>query len=1177
MRTSISSVDFTLDDRYVREDGSIYLTGIQALVRILRDRAVLDRRRGQNISTFVSGYEGSPLAGYDLEIVRRRRLLDGYDIVHRPGVNEELAATSILGTQMVPQVGRMRGDGVTGYWYGKSPGLDRASDAIRHANLVGTDPNGGAVALVGDDPGGKSSSLACSSEVAMADLLIPTLYPADPQEAIDYGIHAPYLSRFTGLWSGMKIVTALADGAGSATVHPDRIVPTFGDLGASTFRPDANLTGPNLIKLERSQLHDRLPRALAYARLNNLNDIVQRGPDDRVGIVAAGKTYLDLREALTVLGLDESDLRRYGIRILKLGMIFPVDPEIVRSFADGLDEIIVVEEKRAFIESAIREILYGLPGAPRVLGKTDPNGRKLVNDFGELDADLITGALARRLGDELQIEPVIQWRERPKRSRISLPIITRTPYFCSGCPHNASTKVAPDTLIGGGIGCHAMVMLMDEKQVGEVIGLTQMGGEGAQWVGMAPFLEENHFVQNVGDGTFMHSGSLALRAAVASGENITYKLLYNATVAMTGGQDPVGAMPLDRLVGLLKSEGAKKIVVTTEDRNRVKAFKLPRDVEVRDRDDLVKVQQELASVPGVSVLIHDQECAAEKRRKRKRGKVETPTSKVMINERICEGCGDCGEKSNCLSVQPTETEFGRKTTIHQSSCNLDYSCLKGDCPSFVTITPGTAEERDPVPEIPASVVDEPNSATRADDFGMRIMGVGGTGVVTVSQILGTAAVLDGWFVRSLDQTGLAQKGGAVISDLKLTSTYSDHSPKIGAGRCDLYLACDSLVATDPNNLRVADSGKTVAVVSTTEVPTGQMVVDTSVTFPAPGTIRDAIDDSASRSIYLDPAELSLQLFGDEQFTNMLLVGASYQTGSLPISAESIENAITLNGAAVETNLQAFRRGRQVVADPEALTRTINATRKANSEPTRPTADVQEIARIVQANTGSELGKIVERRIAELIDYQNTDYARLFAAFIERVRTAEESTTGHAGVLTETVVRNLYKLMAYKDEYEVARLILDPSFDAAATEAFGKDAKRSIRLHPPMLRALGMKNKISLGSWSYPAFRTLYRMRRVRGTKLDIFGYHHIRKMERQLITEYREVVERLLAGLTPDTLTAAVEIADLPDMVRGYEQIKANNVVRYHETMANLLSRYQRPHHVRDDQCDDYEHPDTDL
>ncbi|MBY8862343.1 indolepyruvate ferredoxin oxidoreductase family protein [Nocardia sp. CA2R105] len=1158
---------FSLDDRYVREEGTVYLSGIQALVRILRDRAILDRRRGVSSASFVSGYEGSPLAGYDIEIARRRSHLDGFDIVHRPAVNEELAATSVLGTQLAPQYGRMRPDGVTGYWYGKSPGLDRAADALRHANLVGTDPQGGAVAFVGDDPGAKSSSLAGASEFALADLLIPTLYPADPQEVLDFGLHAPYLSRFTGLWSALKIVTAVADGASTAVVHPDRNLPDFGEFGPSVYTPSAKLVGANLLTLERSQVVDRLPRALDYARINQLNRIVQSGPDDRIGIVTAGKTYLDLREALSVMGIDDAGLRRYGIRILKLGMIYPLDPEIVARFAEGLDEIIVVEEKRPFLEAAVKEVLYRHPRSPRVVGKTDSSGEPLFPAFGELDVDQVAGALARRLGGEYGIEPAQRWQQRPRRSRIALPLLTRTPYFCSGCPHNSSTKVAPGSLIGGGIGCHAMVLMMDDKQVGDILGLTQMGGEGAQWLGMAPFLNENHFVQNIGDGTFTHSGSLALRAAVASGENITYKLLYNATVAMTGGQDPVGAMSLDRLTRLLLSEGVQKVVVTTEDIHRVKALRLPAGVAVRDRDEIIDVQRELSAIAGVTVLIHDQECAAEKRRKRKRGTAETPATRVMINERICEGCGDCGEKSNCLSVQPVDTEFGRKTAIHQSSCNLDFSCLKGDCPSFVTVTPSDGGHRAAVVDISADVLDSPETGALDGEFGMRIMGIGGTGVVTVAQILATAAVLDGKFVRSLDQTGLAQKGGAVISDLKISREPLDHAAKIGQGRCGLYLACDSLVATDPANLKVADPVHTVAVVSTTEVPTGAMVADTTVQFPQRTQIRTAIDETVSRAIYFDPAKLSRDLFGDEQFANMLLVGGAFQAGVLPISADAIERAIELNGAVVATNLQAFRRGRHTFADPDAVMGAIAAARSAVVLPVRRDSRAVGIASAVRALPGSEFARLVELRAADLIAYQNASYASRYAEFVERVREREAATIGDSTALSEAVAKYLYKLMAYKDEYEVARLIFDPAFDAEVQAAFGQGAKRSIRLHPPVLRAMGLKDKIGIGPWAMPIMRMLYQLRRIRGTRFDVFGYHRVRRTERALITEYRETIELLLATLSPDNLAAALEVAELPDKIRGYEQIKLDNVDAYKRTMSDRLAAYlhtpDRMHDIR--------------
>lgn len=1146
-------MDFSLDDRYTVDDGTVYLTGIQALVRMVRDNGVLDRARGLRSGSFVSGYEGSPLAGYDLELARRRGLFEGLDHVHQPGVNEELAATSVMGTQIADQVGTMQCDGITGYWYGKSPGVDRASDALRHANLIGTHPQGGAVALVGDDPAGKSSSIACASDYTLADLQMPTFYPADSQDVLDLGQHAVHLSRHTGLWSAMKIVTAVADGASTAVVHPNQ-APLPAILEASSHRPDAFLAGPNLIKLERSVISQRLPRALDYARAHGLNRQVVRTRDDRVGIVSAGKTYLDVRDALDRLGLSAEELGRRGVRILKLDMVWPLDQEQIRDFARGLDEIIVVEEKRPFIEDAVRNALYGLPETPQVLGKLDHAGRELVSPVGELDTDLVARALTRRLGDVHGLPSVLARQQQEPATRTALPLLTRTPYFCSGCPHNSSTKVPDGSLVGGGIGCHAMVLFMDDKQTGKVAGLTQMGGEGAQWLGIAPFVTEAHFVQNIGDGTFTHSGSLALRAAVASGRNLTYKLLYNSTVAMTGGQDPAGEFTLSRLAHLLLAEGVAKVVVTSEDPKRARRLKLPREVEVRGRDDIVDVQKELAEVPGVTVLVHDQECAAELRRKRKRGQVETPNTRVIINERICEGCGDCGEKSNCMSVHPVETEFGRKTQIHQSSCNLDYSCLKGDCPSFVTVTVGSKKtRRASVSDLPAEALPAPEETVKADDYGLRITGIGGTGVVTVAQIIATAAVVDGHLVRSLDQTGLAQKGGAVVSDLRITQR--DVAGKVPSAGCDLYLVCDGLVGTDPTNLKVADPQRTTVVASTAEVPTGQMVIDTGTRFPDRDSVRDSLESVARRYLAVDSASAAERLFGHEQYANMLLVGVAWQLGQIPISAAAMEHAIMLNGASAATNVQAFRRGRQVVSDPAAVHALISP--KA-IDAQAPTPAVQDVVGIVAAEPGSELERLLLVRVPDLADYQSVDYARVFAEFVERVRVAEDAAIQGSTVLTEAVAVYLYKLMAYKDEYEVARLMLQAGLDDSVAEEFGADASYRVQLHPPLLRAMGLKHKIGFGAKTKPMFRALRRARRLRGTRLDVFGYHPIRKLERELIEEYRTAIESALPSLAPETLAVMTKLASLPDQVRGYEQIKVNSVVGYRCDLSDARAELAR-------------------
>jgi indolepyruvate ferredoxin oxidoreductase len=1160
-------MDYALTDRYLRQEGTVYLTGVQALVRVLFDLARHDRAQGLSTATFVSGYEGSPLGGYDLEIGRQAGLLGELDVVHRPGLNEELAATAVMGSQIAGETGQLRPDGVSGVWYGKSPGLDRASDALRHANLIGTDPRGGAVVLAGDDPAAKSSTVPCVSEGTLAGLAIPALYPADPQDVLDLGLHAHYLSRFTGLWSGLKITTAVADGAGTVRVHPDRVVPRTGDAGPGTHRPSARLLGPNLVELERSLHAIRLPRALEYARLNPVNRIASSAPGDRVGIIAAGKTYLDVREALTLLGLDEAGLRRNGIRVLKLGMIWPVEPEIIGQFADGLDELIVVEEKRAFLETSVKEILYARAARPAVHGKLDARGHALFPSTGELDADSVAAGLARAF-DRLDIDSVREWRNQPRRERSQLPLLARSPYFCSGCPHNSSTKADEGALVGGGIGCHAMVLFMPQEQVGNVVGLTQMGGEGAQWIGMAPFVDEPHFIQNLGDGTFWHSGSLAVRASVAAGVNVTYKLLYNSAVAMTGGQDPVGGMSLPGLVRLLQAEGAAKIVVTSDDPARTKAGSLPRAVEVRHRDDVIDVQRELAKVPGVTVLIHDQECAAEKRRKRRRGKAVTPAAKVMINERICEGCGDCGAKSNCLSVHPVATEFGRKTRIHQASCNVDYSCLEGDCPSFVTVVPKPGWRLTALPPVQETELPAPVPAVGAGQFRMRITGIGGTGIVTVAQILATAAVLNGREVRGLDQTGLAQKGGAVVSDLTITSAPAELAAKLGRSRCDLYLGCDGLVATDPAYLAAADPGRTTAVVSTTEVPTGRMVTDTSVDYPTPGAVRSAVDAASERAVYLNAGSIAGAALGDDQYANLVLVGAAYQSGALPLDADVIEQAITLNGVSVAANVQAFRLGRLAVADPDKLHAALGQDLSSAASVTRSAA-AERLAAETGVTDGSDLRSLLVSRIADLVSYQDEGYARGYAEFVVRVRAAEAAASAGApgsagptgsvgeggGEVTETVARNLHKLMAYKDEYEIARLALDPAFRQQVDATFGPGGKVSYRLHPPLLRAMGLQRKIALGRWFDGAFVTLRAMRRVRGSRADIFGYSRMRRLERELIAEYRASIEAALPLLRPDTQPLVVAIAALPDLIRGYEGVKLANVERYRAELESLRAQ----------------------
>jgi indolepyruvate ferredoxin oxidoreductase len=1122
-----------LRDRYEATTGRVQMTGVQALARLPIEQHRRDRNAGRDVATLISGYEGSPLAGYDLELGRIRDLLDANDVTFVPGLNEEAAATAVQGSQLVATLDGVRRDGVLGVWYGKAPGLDRATDALRHGNLMGAHPAGGALVVVGDDPAAKSSSVPCASELALADLAMPFVYPADSAEVLELGLHAVELSRVSGLWVGLKIVTSVADGSSTVPLGDDGPLPAV-PRGSKQHVPTGRLLQPTLGPLERDQLTTRLRLATEYSRLNDLNRVVGRGPQDRLGIVAAGRTWLDVLTALEKLGISEAELEASPVRLLKVGMPYPMADDVLRDFAEGLDEVVVVEEKRSFMETAVREALYDVDRRPRVTGKRAPGGADLFPPYGELDVDLVVERLRSRLEANAIETRTSAPRPDAVGGRTRLPLAMRAPYFCSGCPHSTSTKPLDDSLVGAGIGCHAMVLLMDEGQVGTVTGLSQMGGEGLQWIGMAPFLDRGHYVQNIGDGTFDHSGSLAVRAAVAAGVNITYKLLYNSAVAMTGGQQAVGAMSVPQVVDVLRAEGVARIIVTTEDRRRYRRLRLPSDIAVWDRSRIAEAQEVLARTPGVTVLLHDQECATEKRRRRKRTAADQPETRVVINERVCEGCGDCGRKSNCLSVQPVATEFGRKTQIHQGSCNLDYSCLEGDCPAFMTVTVPPGAGRGPhAPTISADDLPDPVPSVGRDSFGVRLAGIGGTGVVTVSQVLAMAGLVAGWNVRSLDQTGLAQKGGAVGSDVRFRLA-GEESNKLAAGECDLYLGCDLLVAADPTHLAATSPDRTVSVLSTSEVPTGRMVSDVTAGFPDAGELVAAVTSRSRSSYTLDAREIAQGLFGDDQFTNMFLVGAGYQVGGLPLPATAIEEAITLNGVQVETNLQAFRRGRQWVTAPD----DVAAAASRKRVPAR-----------VEAET---LDDVIAVRVDELTDYQNASYAADYEATVEAVRRKESEVYPGSTALSESVARHLFKLMAYKDEYEVARLALLPEATAEVEERFGPDARVAWKLHPPVLRALGMKRKLTLGPWFAVVFRMLRRLRFLRGTPFDPFGRAHVRRVERELVAEYRGVIDELVTTLDADSFEQALHIAGLPDMVRGYEDVKLANVERYREDLSAL-------------------------
>ena len=1150
-----------LEAKYREEEGSYFFTGVQALVRVPMDQMRADRRAGHDTATFISGYQGSPLGGFDRELLAHKALLDGLSIVHRSGLNEELGATAVMGSQMSHTFPDQRYDGVLGIWYGKSPGLDRSGDAMRHAAYAGTSELGGVLALTGDDPSNKSSTLPSSSEYSLADLHMPVLQPGNVQEILDLGLHGIALSRTAGLWTGIKIVTSVADGSATADVGPGRIepvIPTF-EWRGKPFRPRPNsrLGGAPVNAIEQELYEARLPLALLYGSENRLNRITVDAPDAWLGIIASGRNYHEMIEALQLLGLDHAALASNGIRLLQMSMIHPFEGSVARHFANGLEEILVIEEKRPFIETHLRDALYGMPDAPRITGKKDPDGAYLIPTYGALEADKLVEPLRRRLAtklDDSRLAPPPAAAE-VRRDLIQL-LPTRTPYYCSGCPHSTGTKAPEDALVGTGIGCHGLANLMEPSMVGQLMGNTQMGGEGVQWIGIEPFVGAEHFFQNLGDGTFAHSGSLCIRASVAAGANITFKILYNGTVAMTGGQDAAGAMPIPQLASWLQNEGAQRVLITTDDRSKYKGVALPGGVEVWDRTRILEAQETLAKVSGVTVLIHDQQCAAEKRRDRKRGRVAEPAERVVINERVCEGCGDCGVKSNCLSVQPIETEFGRKTQIHQSSCNKDYSCLQGDCPSFLTVVPKKDAQGKPVtraeggarrrPAIDPSEIPEPELIVPADDVTIRMPGIGGTGVVTVSQVLGTAATLDGKHVGGLDQTGLSQKAGPVVSDLRITKVPVESTSKLPAGSVDLYLVLDMLVGLSPGNIVGASPERTVAVCSLSKTPTGAMVRDVHAKYPDDGELRAALDSStrAGHNRYLDAIAVTESLFGESTTANMFMIGVAHQIGALPISIGALEQAIELNGAAVEANKLALHWGRMWVADPEKVR---EASRTVTDLLPTPSPSLEKA--IVAAGLGDgELGRLVRLRAGDLAQYQNERYAK---RYIDTVKVA--ARTGHAA-FAEAVARYLYKLMAYKDEYEVARLHLEEAARLQVENAVGGDVVVSWNLLPPVMRAMGRKDKIRLGPWVKPALVALQRGKRLRGTKLDPFGKAEVRRVERELITEYDELIREVARRIDDSNADLATELANLPDLVRGYEDIKLRNVELYHLEMTRLRS-----------------------
>ena len=1139
---------FTLDAKYLQEEGRIVLNGTQALARLLLDQHRADQRQGWNTASFVTGYRGSPLGSLDMTLERHLPLFQKHQVHFMPAVNEELAATALMGSQQANMLEGARYDGVFGMWYAKGPGVDRSGDAFKHANFCGVGERGGVLALAGDDPGCKSSTIPSSSEVALYDAFMPILYPGNVQEILDYGRYGYALSRYCGSWVGMKIVTNVADAFETAEVsitRHDFQTPPF-QVAGQDWRPKQNamLIFPDAMEQERELVTTRLEAARFFSQIHPINHSAVPTADAWLGIVAAGHNYYLIRQALRELGLGASDLERHGIRILKIGMLYPLESEIVKNFARGLEEIFVIEEKRPFLELFVQSALYGVSGAPRMVGKQDEHGAPLLPPYGALDADILRGVLAARLSRRLPADLTHHWH-KPQQdvSNGALPLLLRTPYYCSGCPHNRSTTVPDGSMAVAGIGCHTMAHYMDRN----TFGLTQMGGEGAHWVGMSPFSEIEHVFQNIGDGTLTHSGTLAIRQAVAARVNLTFKILYNSAVAMTGGQQADGLLAIPELTRELEAEGVQRVfVIQGMNSEFPDDVRWSENTELWSRDDFDEAQRILRETEGVTALIYDQECAANLRRKRRRGIAETPNTRIFINEAVCEGCGDCGRISNCLSVQPVQTEFGRKTQIHQSSCNLDYSCLEGDCPAFLKVEAGQVEKKPLRPftldfELPDA------SNTSAESCHVVMVGIGGTGVVTTNQILGTAALLAGFHIRSLDQTGLSQKGGPVVSSLKISREPLEETGKVSAAEADVYLVYDLLAGVAEANLSRISKDRTTAIVSSSEVPTGHMIANVDSGYPAQQLLLNMIKgrSRAEENVYLDAIALAEQFFGDHMAANMIALGAAYQRGLLLLDAQHIEAAIAHNGVAVTMNQDAFRLGRVAVAQPEWLAEE-QAVRVPPAPEAAPLTPKEEaILASVGAPGGSELERLLRWRIPELVAYQNEAYAQEYADFLRQVREDEDHKMPGESRFSEAVARYLFKLMAYKDEYEVARLHLKSEFQDALRSQFGEGASYHYLLHPPFLRALGMKDKLSFGRWFELGYRGLFALRRLRGTPLDLFGYAEVRRVERALIREYRALIQKALATLDASSYERAVQLAELPDVIRGYEEIKLANVDRF--------------------------------
>ena len=1177
IRKALESV--TLDDKYSLEQGRAFMSGVQALVRLPMLQKTRDALAGLNTAGFISGYRGSPLGGYDQSLWQAKKHLAAQNIVFQPGVNEELAATAVWGSQQLdlyPQSKKF--DGVFGIWYGKGPGVDRCSDVFKHANMAGTSRHGGVIALAGDDHIAKSSTAAHQSDHIFKACGLPVFFPSSVQDILDMGLHAFAMSRFAGVWSGMKTIQEIVESSSSVFVDPDRVdivIPTdfpIPEGGLHIRWPDAPL------EQEARLMDHKWYAALAYVRANKLNHNVTSGHNDRFGIIASGKAYNDTRQALHDLGLEDDVCRSLGIRLHKVSVVWPLEATITRDFAQGLQEILVVEEKRQVIEYQLKEELYNWRAdvRPTVLGKFDetdgddsggewsqPNPSKnwLLRAQADLTPAIIGKAIAKRLkklgvdaDTAARLDARIALIEAKERSMVVQTVGSatdageRTPFFCSGCPHNTSTKVPEGSRAVAGIGCHYMAVWMDRSTVT----FSQMGGEGVSWVGQAPFTTDKHVFANLGDGTYYHSGLLAVRQSIAAKVNITYKILFNDAVAMTGGQPIDGTLKVPEMSRELDAEGAVKIVVVTDEPEKYEAAdiaaRLAKGVTVHHRDDLDAVQKQLREIDGCTVIIYDQTCATEKRRRRKRGTLVEPAKRVVINELVCEGCGDCSVQSNCLSVEPVETEFGRKRRINQNSCNKDYSCVKGFCPSFVTVEGGQmktakqASQERPNP-FTLAALPEPSLPLAEAPWGIVVAGVGGTGVITIGQLLGMAAHLEGKGVVTQDSAGLAQKGGATWSHIQIANRMDAiKTTKVGTAEADLIIGCDPIVSANKGTLVTVREGRTYIAMNTHGAPTAAFVSNPNWQFPA-GNCDAAVRAAAGTANVglVDADQLAVQLVGDSLYTNPLMLGYAWQKGRVPLGHAALLRAIELNGVQVENNKLAFEWGRRAAHDLAAVQALL-----------KPAQVIEFVKKTVN------LDDMIAKRVEFLTGYQDAAYARRYTAFVEKVRAAEAPLDSSR--LTEAVARYLFKLMAYKDEYEVARLHTDKSFLDRIAAQFEGDYKLHYLLAPPLIAKKNDKGELikqKFGPMMLTGFRLLARLKGLRGGAFDIFGKTEERKTERALIGEYRASIDEVLGSLNALNLALATDIARIPEDIRGYGHVKERHLHAARPKWAALMTQWR--------------------